>query len=110
MFRYPTYASFLNTSLSEGNEFIKLGEGFENGCHGSERARMLEFSVNSKQMIAIVWTLISIALSLSVGISMGFSIQSGLWQLPLGMFFVLLLIMILPVYLFIALWEITASE
>ena len=90
MFRYFTYACFPNTSLSEGNEFNKSGEGFENGCYNSKEASLLQISVNSKQMIAIVWTLISIAISFSVAVSMDFLIHSSLWQLPLGVFFALL--------------------
>jgi hypothetical protein len=51
MFRYLTYARFLSMSLSEGNEFRKRREGFENGCHSSEGATVLQFSINSKQLI-----------------------------------------------------------
>ena len=110
MFRYPTYACFLNTSLSEGNESRRSGEGFENGCNNSERPRLMQLSINSKQLVAIVWTLISIAISLSVALSLNFSIRSSSWQLPLGLFFALLLVMILPAYLLIALWQMMATE
>ena len=97
-------------SLSEGNAFKKLGEGFENGSHNSEGATVLKFSINSKQLIAAVWTLISIGISLSVALSLGFSFQSSSWQLSLGLFFVLLLVMVLPAYLLIALWQIMSTD
>jgi hypothetical protein len=70
----------------------------------------MQLSINSKQLVAIVWTLISIAISLSVALSLNFSIRFSSWQLPLGLFFALLLVMILPVYLFVALWQITETE
>jgi hypothetical protein len=110
MFSYPTYAYFLNTSLSEGSGSRRCGEGFENGCNNLQRARSLQFSINSKQLIAVIWTLISTAISLSAGLSFGSSIQTSSWQLSLGLFFALLLVMVLPVYLFIALWQIMATE
>lgn len=61
-------------------------------------------------MVAVVWTLISSALSLAVALSLGFSFQPGSWQLSLGLFFGLLLVMILPAYLLIALWHCLADQ
>jgi ABC-type glycerol-3-phosphate transport system permease component len=110
MCRQPTYANFFSTCLSEGNALRKRGEGFENYCDHSEGATALQFSINSKQLIAVVWTLISISISLSVALSLGFSLQPMSWQLSLGLFFALLLVMILPAYLFIALWQMMATD
>jgi hypothetical protein len=72
--------------------------------------RVLEFSINAKQAIAAVWTLISIAISLVVVLSLGFSFTFASWQLSFGLFFGLLLVMVLPAYLLIALWQIMGNE
>jgi hypothetical protein len=72
--------------------------------------RALRFSINLKQLVAIVWTVISMAVSLAVALSLGFSLTSTPWQLSLAGFFALLLVMILPAYLLIALWHVTEEE
>lgn len=74
----------------------------------------MEITINSKQMIAFIWTIIAIAISLAVVLSpigyyygyYGF----GPWQYSLLLFFGSLLIMTLPVYLLIALWAIVAKN
>jgi hypothetical protein len=96
--------------LSERNAVRKLGEGFGNGCFYLMEVRVLEFSINSKQAIAAVWTLISMAISLTVVLSLGNPLNFGSWELSLGFFFVLLLVMVLPAYLLIVLWQIMSGE
>jgi hypothetical protein len=110
MFRSFTYVSFLNIGLFAGKAVKKLGEGFGNGCFELTEVSMLEFSINSKQAIAVVWTLISIATSLTVILSLGNSFQISSWQLSLGLFFALLLVMVLPAYLLIALLQVVSKE
>ena len=77
---------------------------------------MLEFTVNVKQGIAILWTLIAIVLSLILVLTIGYPYiypYSGYvsipWQLLVGLFFGLLLVITLPVYLLIALWQILSK-
>jgi len=87
-----------------------LGEGFGNDCFDLTEVRVLEISINPWQAIAAVWTLISIAVSLTVALSFGNPLHFGSWQLPLGIFFALLLVMVLPAYLLIALWRMMSEE
>jgi uncharacterized membrane protein len=72
--------------------------------------RVLEISIDSSQAIAAAWTLISIAVSLTVALSFGNPLHFGSWQLSLGLFFALVLVMVLPAYLLIALWHIMSEE
>ena len=80
----------------------------------AEEVRILEITINLKQAIALVWTLIAIALSLIVVLAMGFptiivgtSIASPVpWWLMIAAFFGVFLVITLPVYLLIALWGI----
>lgn len=88
----------------------KLGEGFGNGCNKPMEVRVMEFTVNSKQAIAAIWTLIAIALSLVVVLALGYPLSYGSWQLSIGLFFALLLVMVLPAYLLIALWQILSKD
>lgn len=71
---------------------------------------MVEVSVNTKQAIAVVWTLISIVVSLIVALSLGYPSSYSAWQMTIGVFFVLLLVMILPAYLLLALWNMLAKD
>lgn len=70
----------------------------------------MEFTINAKQAIAILWTLVAIVLSLVVVITVNFPWFYGPWQLLVVLFFALLLVMTLPVYLFIALWQILSKS
>ena len=74
---------------------------------------MLEFTVNVKQGIAIIWTLIAIVLSLILVLTIGYPYiypYSGIpWQLSVGLFFGLLLVITLPIYLFLVLWQALAK-
>ena len=83
-----------------------------------EEVRILEITINIKQAIAIVWTLIAIALSLIVVLAMGlpYSILGSAyvsavpWWLMIAAFFGVFLVITLPVYLLIALWGITSRD
>jgi hypothetical protein len=77
---------------------------------------MLEFTVNVKQGIAIIWTLIAIVLSMILVLTIGYpyiSSYSGYvsipWQLSVGLFFGVLLVITLPIYLFLVLWQALAK-
>jgi uncharacterized membrane protein len=77
---------------------------------------MLEFTVNVKQGIAILWTLIAIVLSLILVLTIGYpyicpnsEYVSIPWQLSVGLFFGFLLVITLPVYLFLVLWQALAK-
>jgi hypothetical protein len=77
-----------------------------------EEVRILEITINIKQAIALVWTLIAIALSLVVVLEMGLpysilgpSYASAVpWWLLIAAFFGVFLVITLPVFLLIALW------
>lgn len=79
-----------------------------------EEVRILEITINTKQAIALVWTLIAIVLSLIIVLAMGlpYSILGGAyysgvpWWLMIAAFFGVFLVITLPVYLLIALWGI----
>jgi hypothetical protein len=68
---------------------------------------MLEFTVNVKQGIAILWTLIAIVLSLVLVLTIGYPCIP--WQLAVGLFFGILLVITLPIYLFLVLWQALAK-
>lgn len=79
----------------------------------------MEITINAKQAIAIVWTLIAIVLSLIVVLAMGFpysvygggAYYSGVpWWAMIAAFFAVLLVITLPVYLLIALWSILSKS
>lgn len=101
---------FSQYGLSARKALRKFGEGFGNGCYELREVGVLEFSVNSRQAIAAVWTLVSLAISLTVVLSLGNPFSLGSWQLSLGIFFALTLVMVLPAYLLIALWQIVSEE
>jgi len=77
---------------------------------------MLEFTINTKQAIAILWMLIAIVLSLIVVLTIvepyyrTFSSYYIPWQLLVGLFFALLLVITLPIYLLMALWQALAKS
>lgn len=76
---------------------------------------MLEFTITTKQLIASIWTLIAIVLSLIIVIAIGFPYYgsygygSSQWIL-VALFFGLLLVITLPVYLLLALWQVLAKS
>jgi hypothetical protein len=71
----------------------------------------LEFTVNAKQIIMLIWSLIAIVLSLVIVFNYGtlFGV-SVTWPVLLALFFGLLLIIILPVYLFMVLWHVLSKS
>jgi len=73
---------------------------------------VLEFTVNAKQMIIIIWTLISVVLSLVLVLtySLPYFPYFGSWQMLIGLFFTLLLVMTLPVYILIALLQVLSKS
>jgi hypothetical protein len=77
--------------------------------------RILEFTINAKQLIAVIWTLIGIVLSLAIVFALGFPYSvlglsySTPWSILLALFFGLLLVITLPMYLFLALWQVLAK-
>lgn len=77
----------------------------------------MEITINLKQAIAVVWTLIAVGLSLVVVIAMDFpysvngmtiSNPSMPWWFTIAVFFGVLILITLPVYLLIALWSIVS--
>jgi hypothetical protein len=72
--------------------------------------KILEITINTKQAVLAIWTLIAIAVSLIIVLGMGFpfgffGVSSGPpWWLLLFAFFGVLLVITLPVYLLVAVW------
>jgi hypothetical protein len=83
-----------------------------------EEVRILEITINAKQAIAVIWTLIAVVLSLIVVLAMGLpysilgtSFTSAVpWWLMIAAFFAVFLVITLPVYLLIALWGIAGRN
>jgi hypothetical protein len=80
---------------------------------GGER---VEFSINVKQAVAVIWTIIALIISLIVVLAIGwptFGMVSAIflagWQWLVVLFFGLFLVMTIPVYLLIALWHIVSK-
>jgi len=75
----------------------------------------VEISINAKQIIAVVWTIIAIVISLIIVVALGYptsgnySIFGGPWQYLTALFFGLFLVITVPVYLLIALWHIVSK-
>jgi hypothetical protein len=76
-----------------------------------EEVRMVEISINTKQAIAILWTLFAFGLSLAVVLTLAAPYYpSGSWQILVALFFGLMLVITLPIYLLLALWQITSKS
>ena len=73
---------------------------------------MLEFTINTKQMIVIFWTMISIVLSLAIVLNFGFPYISYYysWPVLIGLFFAFLLVMTLPVYIFVVILQVLSKS
>lgn len=72
---------------------------------------MVEFSINTKQAIAMIWTIVAFAISLIVVLTLGVPFFSpGSWQMLVALFFALMLVITLPIYLLLALWQITSKS
>ena len=73
--------------------------------------KMLEFTINAKQLIAVFWSLIAVVLSLVIVFYMGaFFGTSVTWPTLVALFFGLLLVITLPVYLFMAIWQVLSKS
>jgi hypothetical protein len=72
-----------------------------------EEVRSVEISINTKQAIALIWTLFAFGLSLAIAltINMGWP-----WWELVAAFFGLFLIITIPVFLLLALWQITSKS
>jgi membrane protein YdbS with pleckstrin-like domain len=79
-----------------------------------EEVKILEITINARQVIALVWTVIAIVVSLVVVLAMGLPTLGYTvppWWLTVAAFFAVFLVVTLPVYLLLALWGIaTKSE
>jgi len=72
-----------------------------------EEVKILEITINAKQVIALVWTVIAIVVSLIVVLAMGLptlGYSSPPWWLTVAAFFAVFLVITLPIYLLIAVW------
>jgi hypothetical protein len=74
--------------------------------------KLLEITINAKQMIAFIWTMIAVAISLIIVLApIGpYFFGLGSWQMSLLLFFVSLLVLTLPVYLLLALWHVLSEK
>jgi hypothetical protein len=73
-----------------------------------EEVRILEITINTKQVIALIWTFIAVVISLIVVLAMHVLPPDNVpWWLTIAAFFGVLLVITLPVYLLIAVWAIT---
>jgi len=70
----------------------------------------MEITVNLRQVLALVWTMIAVVLSLIVVLAMGWSTSSVPWWIIIAAFFGVLLVITLPAYLLIALWGIASKS
>ena len=83
----------------------------------------MEITINAKQMLAFIWTMIAVALSLIIVLApvsplkvvrdatdLTFFFGSSPWQMALLLFFVSVLVLTLPVYLLLALWHILSEK
>jgi hypothetical protein len=70
-----------------------------------EEVRILEITINAKQVLAVVWTMIAIVISLIVILAMWW-LTPVPWWVYIAAFFGIFLVVTLPVYLLIALWGI----
>ncbi len=72
----------------------------------------MEITINAKQMIAFIWTMIAVALSLIIVLVpvSPFFVGLGPWQMSLLLFFVSVLVLTLPVYLLLALWHVLSEK
>jgi uncharacterized membrane protein len=76
----------------------------------------VEISINGKQAIAIIWTLVAIVIALIVTLAMGIpalefgSVFGAPWQWLVALFFGLILIITIPVYLLLVLWHVVSRS
>ena len=71
----------------------------------------MEITINAKQIIAFIWTMIAVALSFIIVLApVSPFFFGGQWQMALLLFFVSVLVLTLPVYLLLALWHILSEK
>lgn len=75
----------------------------------------MEITINTRQAIAIIWTIIAIVISLIVDLGMGIpnalagtTFAAAPWWFIVAAFFGIFLVVTLPVYLLLALWGLAA--
>lgn len=84
------------------------------GCRNrsGREVKSLEIAVNFKQMVAFIWTLIAVIISLIIVFApfKPFSVDLGQWQMSVLLFFTSLLLLTLPVYLLLAIWHVLGER
>lgn len=77
----------------------------------------VEFSLNVKQAIVLLWTLIAVVISLVVTVAVGWptglvfgSAFGGSWGWSVLLFFAVFLVVSVPVYLLMAVWVILSNS
>jgi len=68
--------------------------------------KVLEITINAKQVIAAVWTMIAIVISLIFGLGWLLDKNPLPWYILMALLFGVFLVVALPVYLLLALWAI----
>jgi hypothetical protein len=71
-----------------------------------EEVKVLEITINAKQVIAAVWTMIAIVISLIFGLGWLLDKNPLPWYILMALLFGVFLVVALPVYLLLALWAI----
>jgi uncharacterized membrane protein len=73
---------------------------------------MLEITINAKQLIAAIWTVIAIVISVIIVLEVGLQIWQGNgWPFVMvAAFFGIWLLISLPVFLLIAVWGISSPK
>lgn len=66
----------------------------------------MEITINAKQVIAAVWTMIAIVISLIFGLGWLLDKNPLPWYILMALLFGVFLVVALPVYLLLALWAI----
>jgi hypothetical protein len=106
------YRSILQSVYLKG-KLLEFGRKRNQNRRLMGEVKFLEFTINTKQIIAAIWTLAAIVLSIVIiiGISSYYGITYSQQWMLVALFFGLLLVITLPVYLLLALWQIlTKSE
>lgn len=76
----------------------------------------MEITINAKQIIAVVWTIIAAVISLIIVLALGYptsgtyTVFGGPWQYLVALFFGLFLVITVPAYLLIALWHVVSKS
>jgi hypothetical protein len=69
----------------------------------------VEISINAKQIIALIWTMVALVISIVVVFAMYIQGPDGPWYYLVALFFGLFLVITVPVYLLVALWHIVSK-